>query len=414
MSNTHFTINDQRLLVDFNALSEIGETVDGGVNRLALSNEDLQARAWFAERVDSAGLMMRDDDAGNLSGVLFCDDKDAQTLIVGSHLDTVPNGGRYDGAIGVLAGLECLRTIKDHDIKLPFHVEVIDFTDEEGAWQSLFGSRSLTGNFMPFNADVETDHAPFRAALFRAGIRPMDIYKAQRDPDSIRAYLELHIEQGYRLDRDHFEIGIVNGIVGRINYEITFKGQAAHSGTTARIHRKDALLGAASFITEAHHLWDEDKYNEGIFNCGKLDVFPGAFNIVPSIAKVKFELRHENQDILEDWLQDIIDLAQEQADKFELSVKSQLVQKIPVASLSPTIEETLHEVSERIGVKYTKLTSFAGHDAQVMSAITETGLIFVPSVDGISHSPREFTHWEHIIKGANVLLNTMLKLGDVI
>lgn len=406
-------INSQRLLEDFNALAEIGETVDGGVNRLALSNEDLQARAWFADKVDSVGLMVRDDDVGNLSGVLLCDSADAQTLMIGSHMDTVPNGGRYDGTIGILGGLECLRTIKEHGIKLPFHLEVINFTDEEGAWQSLFGSRGLTGKLHSQVTDTETDYGPFRAALFRAGIRPIDIYKAKRNPKDICGYLELHIEQGPRLDRDNKDIGIVTGIVGRDNYEIVFKGEASHSGTTERPRRKDALLAAATFITEAHSLWHHD-YPYGIFNCGSLQVFPGAFNIVPSEARLKVEIRHEEEDVLEKWKTSLLDLAQDQATYRGLDVSSRFVQHTPAVHLSKRIEETIESVCEELNISYCHLTSFAGHDSQVMSSFTDTGMIFVPSVNGISHSPQEFTEWDDVVRGVNVLLHTVLKLGKII
>lgn len=412
MSVKQLVINDQRLLNDFKALTEIGETIDGGVNRLALSNEDLQARAWFADQVDAAGLMMRDDDVGNLSGVLFSDNPNAQTMMIGSHMDTVPNGGRYDGAIGVLGGLECLRTIKEQGIKLPFHLEVIDFTDEEGAWQSLFGSKGLVGKIHTHETDAETDYGPFRAALFRAGIRPVDIHKAKRDPKTVCGYLELHIEQGPRLDREKIDIGIVNGIVGRLNYEIVFRGEASHSGTTERDRRKDALLGAATFITQAHQLW-HTHYPTGIFNCGNIQALPGAFNIIPSEAKLKVEIRHEDEATLDIWKDDLLNLIQSQADLHGLGVSSRLVQHTRAVRLSEKMESTIESVCQDFGVSYRYLTSFAGHDAQVMSSFTDTGMIFIPSVNGISHSPHEFTEWEDVVRGTNILLHCILKLGKI-
>lgn len=407
-----FMINDQRLLADFTALAEIGETEEGGVYRLALSTEDLQARAWFADQLDTAGLLVRDDDAGNLSGVLLCDDPDAQTLMIGSHLDTVPNGGRYDGAIGVLAGLECLRTLNEQHIKLPFHVEVINFTDEEGTWQSLFGSRGLTGQLQSHVTDTETDYAPFRAALFRAGIRPIDIYKAKRDAETICGYLELHIEQGSRLDREKYPIGIVRHIVGRQNLAFIFKGEGSHSGTTDPNKRKDALLGATTFINQAHQFW-HDNYPEGIFNCGSIQVLPGAFNIIPSEARLKVELRHEDETTLESWTADLLQLARAQAEQRGLEVSSRLVQHTPAVHLSKRLESVVESVCQSLDTSYIHLTSFAGHDAQIMSTFTDTGMFFIPSVGGISHSPQEFTEWDDVVRGANVLLHTVLKLGDI-
>jgi len=145
MTMTELSINTDRLLNDFEELAEIGATLDGGVSRLALSNEDLEARSWFADKIEAIGLQLHDDDAGNLSGILRCGESGAKTLLIGSHLDSVPNGGRYDGSVGVLAALECLRRVKEEGLRLPYHLEAINFTDEEGCWQSLFGSRGLTG-----------------------------------------------------------------------------------------------------------------------------------------------------------------------------------------------------------------------------------------------------------------------------
>ena len=248
-------INPARLQQSFDELSAIGATVDGGVSRLALSNEDLEARAWLANQFESFDLMVRDDDAGNLSGVLPSDNPDARTLLIGSHMDSVPNGGRYDSSVGILAGLECLRTIRERGISLPFHLEAIDFTDEEGCWQSLFGSRAVTGHIdKSFASDHSVDYGPFRAALFRAGIRPGDVYKAKRNADDLFGYLELHIEQGYRLDNEGKTIGIVSGIVGRTTYQLTFYGEASHSGTTAMTERHDALLGASDYVCAAYFM----------------------------------------------------------------------------------------------------------------------------------------------------------------
>jgi len=209
-------INSERLLKDFEQLSEIGATFGGGVSRLALSNEDLAARSWFADRIEEAGLKVRDDEVGNLSGLLFAADRDAKTLMIGSHLDTVPNGGRYDGAIGVLIALECLRCINEAGIKPRCHLEVINFTDEEGTWKSLFGSNGVIGKSSPEDIDdTLQENMPFRAALYRAGIMMEEAPNARRDPDAILGFLEVHIEQGKTLHEAGLDLGIVDRIVGR-------------------------------------------------------------------------------------------------------------------------------------------------------------------------------------------------------
>jgi beta-ureidopropionase / N-carbamoyl-L-amino-acid hydrolase len=405
-------INSDRMLADFNELAEIGATVDGGISRLALSNEDLEARAWLADCFLDAGLVVRDDDAGNLSGVLPSADLQAQSFLLGAHLDSVPNGGRYDSSVGLVTALEAVRAIQEAGLKLPFHLEVINFTDEEGCWQSLFGSRALTGTLTEvYTSDRDADYGPFRAALFRAGIYPADIYRASRDPETVAGYLELHIEQGYRLDDAGIDIGVVTGIVGRTTYYLTFYGEASHSGTTALDKRRDALLGAAAFICEAHKL-ARASYPEGVFNCGSIEVSPGAFNIIPAEARLTIECRHFDHDQLAEMESVLIRLAQEQANEHKLTVNVKRAIHMPAARMDANTVETIETVCQSHDVSFTRLISYAGHDAQIMSNFTSSGMIFIPSQGGISHSPREFTEWHHVVKGANVLLHTILALAE--
>ena len=404
-------INDTRLRHDFDALAEIGATVDGGVSRLALSNEDLQARAWLADRFEAAGIFVRDDDAGNLSGVLPTNKPDALTLMIGSHLDSVPNGGRYDSSVGVLAGLEVLRTISEAGIDLPFHLEAINFTDEEGCWHSLFGSRALTGTLdNDYLNDRDGDHGPFRAALFRAGIRPADVHRARRDPATLAGYLEVHIEQGRRLDQQGYDIGVVTSIVGRTTYQLTFYGEASHSGTTVMEDRRDALHGAATFITEAFKLVDTE-FTDGVFNCGSMEVNPGSFNVIPAVARLTMECRHTDGERMTTMESALIRLAQEIAVERRLTVNVKRDSHMPVINLHPAFIQATTTACEHLHLKHTQLISYAGHDAQTLGQVTHAGMIFIPSVEGISHSPREFTEWPHVVKGVNALLHTVLELA---
>ncbi|HYO87444.1 MAG TPA: Zn-dependent hydrolase, partial [Candidatus Limnocylindrales bacterium] len=292
-------INGERMRDEFEALAQIGATPEGGVTRMALSTEDLQARNWFAERIDDSGLSLRDDDAGNLSAFLPAARADARTLLIGSHLDSVPNGGRYDGSVGLLAGLECLRTIREANLRLPVHLEVIDLTDDEGCWKGLFGARALAGALTIDDlSDSRSDNASFRAALNRAGIEPRQVGSARRSSDSLAGYFELHVEHGSRLERSDTSVGVVTGIVGRRTYRVEFHGEAGHSGTTDMYKRRDALRGAALFIVRAHDLV-RDRFGDGIFNCGNVEVKPGAFNIIPSDACLTIEIRHVNAELMQ-------------------------------------------------------------------------------------------------------------------
>ena len=404
-------INAARLQADFEAVAQIGETPGGGVQRLALSSEDLIARGWFADRLEEAGLILHDDDAGNLSGILPCGNLTARTLMVGSHLDTVPNAGRFDGALGIVAALECARTIRESGMQLPVHLEIIDFTDDEGCWRSLFGVRAITGLLKPEDVnDARVDNGPFRAALNRAGIDPRNVFAARRDLSTLMGYLELHIEQGLRLERANTCIGAVTGIVGRATFQITFHGQAAHSGTTDMYRRRDALRGAALFITRAHELTRE-RYGDGIFNCGKIDVEPGAFNVIPSKARLTVEIRHVNARLLGEMETVLLGMARECAASHALTVDIERVAGMPAAEMDERVVRTIEQSCDQLDLKHMRLVSYSGHAAQMTASAVPSGMIFIPSVDGISHNPKEFSRWEDVINGTNVLLRTMVDMA---
>lgn len=415
MDIAQLKINEGRFRADFDALAGIGATVQGGVQRLALSNEDVAARAWFSQKLEEAGLLVRDDEVGNLSGLLLSATPGARTLITGSHLDSVPQGGKYDGAVGVLGALECARTIREAGITLPVHLEVIDFTDEEGCWQSLFGSKGLTGRLDPLSmADRDgMDNAPLRAALYRAGIMPNEVQRARRDPADILGYVELHIEQGPRLWETGAQIGVVTGIVGRTTYQVTFHGEPGHSGTTPPAYRRDALMGASEFIL-AGHRYVRDVEPDGIFNCGRIEVFPGAFNVIPERAIIVMECRHTDEVTLTRMEADLIQLAQECAAFHQVRVSHKRIVHMPTARMSEHVMQAIESACRRVGTRgCTRLVSYAGHDAQMMSTFTPSGMIFIPSVNGISHNPQEFTEWDDVITGVNVLLHTLLALAGV-
>ncbi len=404
-------VNSERLQADFDALAEIGVTMGGGVSRLALSNEDLAARSWYADRIEEAGLQIRDDEAGNLSGLLCSDDPKAKTLMLGSHLDTVPNGGRYDGAIGVLIALECLRRIRESGIKPKYHLEAINFTDEEGTWHSLFGSNAVIGNLSAddLNDSLQANGA-FRAALYRAGIRPDEIQRAQRNPDDILGYLEVHIEQSSSLHEQGAELGIVDRIVGRSTYNVTFYGEAAHAGTTTAEERRDALQGAAAFIILAHKLITEE-YPEGVINCGHVGVKPDTFNVVPAEASLRIEFRHPDTTMLTEMEARLIRLTQDCAKSYRLSVGVDRVLRREAEQMSPNLVHHFEQACRLEKVSYMTIASYSGHNAQIMNQMVPAGMIFLPSVDGISHNPKEFTEWRHVEVGANVLLRTILQLA---
>ncbi len=405
------TINAPRLLDDLREVSRLGATPAGGVHRPALSPADLEARAWFRARVEAAGLVYRQDGAGNLSAILPTTDPAAQTLLCGSHLDSVPDGGRFDGALGVLAALEALRTIQEAGLRLPVHLEAISFTDEEGTHISLLGSRAVAG--LLTEDDLDHPHSSpdaFAGALARAGLRRQELLTARRDPATLLGYLELHIEQGPRLEDAGLEIGVVTAIVGIRSFWLTFNGQAAHAGTTPLATRRDALRGAAAFLTQATEIISAN-FPPGTVTCGQVAVAPGAFNIVPGCARLALEFRHPAAETLNEMEATLFALARDCAAAHGLTLEIATVGGVEPATFDPGMVAAIEAAAGALGLRYTRLASFAGHDAQAMQAITPAAMLFVPSVGGLSHHPGEYTRDADVINGANVLLNTLMNLA---
>lgn len=402
-------INGQRLLDDLEALGKIGATEQGGLNRLAMSAADVEGRLWFRERVEEAGLLFRADGAGNLSAVLPCSQPSAPTFLIGSHLDTVQNGGRFDGALGVLAGLEVLRTCRDTKQAFPFHLEVISFTDEEGHILPLLGSRAVAG--LLTRDELENPRGTkytLEDGMKRLGITPETILSAKRL--RLQAYLELHIEQGSILEDSGFDIGIVTSIIGLRSYWLHFTGESAHAGTKPMLSRADALWGVSEFIRAARELV-MDRFAPGVMNVGQLFVQPGAFNIVPGKATLALEFRHATHDHLEIMDRELMALAREIADQFKLMLEIEPVAQLEPAIMDNSLMRMLEIATEQQGLSHKRVFSFAGHDAQSMQKQVPTAMLFVPSVKGVSHHPDEFTTREAVINGANVLLQTVCRFS---
>jgi len=406
------TIDQNRLFADIEAFGRMGRTPSRGVSRPAMSPADLQARALFRTCVEAAGLQFRQDGAGNLSAILPADDPDVPTLLAGSHLDSVPNGGRFDGALGVLAALESLRTIKETGLHLPVHLEAISFTDEEGAVLGLLGSQAVAGQLTPEHLDqARGGQEQLEAGLRRLGITRQSILAARRDPAKLVAFVELHIEQGTRLEQAGIDIGVVTSIVGIRSHWLRFVGQAAHAGATPMHRRADALWGAAAFVQRARDLVTT-RFSPGVMNCGQLHAQPGAFNIVPAEVRLALEFRHGTESQLDEMEGALLGLAEEIAREHSLSVEATPADHCLAAPLDESVMQAIERATTNLGLRHVRLVSFAGHDTQAMSRITPSAMLFVPSVAGISHNPQEFTRPVDVVNGANVLLHTLLELGE--
>ena len=404
-------VNSDRMLDMFNKLALIGATGDGGVSRITFSGAHLAARKWFREQIESSGLDFSMDGAGNFSATLTCDCSNAQTLLLGSHLDSVPNGGRFDGALGVIAALEVLRTVKENGIKLKVNLEAIDFTDEEGTLVGLLGSAALAGH-LHLNGlkNPRGGRENLEVGMARAGLTDESILSAARPKESLAGYLELHIEQGKRLERNGINVGIVSAIVGIRSYRLSFIGRADHAGSTLMTDRADASLGASAFTLAAREIVMKD-FPNCVVNVGKMEFTPGAFNIVPALVNVALEFRAPSDEEFDQVGSALLACAEMEANRFGLALKKEFLGSHSPSLASEKIKTAFVDACNSLGLTHTSLISGAGHDGQSLVDMCPIGMIFVPSVDGASHAPREFTKWEDCVNGANVLLQAVIKLG---
>lgn len=403
-------INEDRLINDINELAQIGATPDGGVSRSALTPADMDGRDWFKNKIAEAGLDYAIDGAGNQSAILYSDPKTDKHILAGSHLDSVPNGGRYDGALGVLVAFEALRTMKDHDITPAITLETVNFTDEEGSMMGLMGSRALIGQLTADDFDrSKLSSEELAKRLETGGLTRESMLSAKRD--NIMAWVELHIEQGTRLEEAGVNIGIVNAIVGIRSFHVTFRGEAAHAGTKPMNLRKDALWGASQFVLRAKQRIMEH-YTPGVCNVGKISAKPGAFNIVPAEVYCSLEFRHGSTAELERMQVDLLQILDDCAKEFDLEVSYEATPHVHPAPMSETVMTAIESASDTLNLTHGRLLSFAGHDTQTMASIAPSAMFFVPSVDGISHNPAEYTKDADCINGANVMLHALLNLLD--
>jgi len=409
---TELRIDESRFRTDFEELSEIGSTGDGGVNRPALGGAHLAARAWFRERIRAAGLEFRTDSAGNHSAYLGCGPAGAPTLMLGSHLDSVPHGGRFDGALGVVAALEGLRVVSKAGVKLGFNLEALDFTDEEGTLVGLTGSAAMAGVLQRGAlVDPRGGRQAFEAALAQGGLTEEGLFRARRDPATLAGYMELHIEQGRQLVDAGIDIGIVAGIAGINSYRVRYLGRADHAGTTPMDARRDAALGASAFALDARKIV-MSSFAGCVANVGDMRFSPGAFNIVPAEVSVALEFRAPDAVAFTQMEDVLLEMARSIAERYDLGLEIEWLGRCDPAAMHPSMQRCFSQAAEGLGLTHATFASGAGHDAQSFADLCPIGMIFVPSVDGASHSAREFTRWDDCVNGANVLLQAALRFAQ--
>lgn len=401
------SVNDQRLYGHLLSLASIGKNPEGGVSRVAYSDADKLGREFVLIQMKSASLDVTIDAAGNLIGRRNGSDNQLKPLLMGSHIDSVPEGGNYDGVVGSLSAIEVARTLAENNFTLRHPLEVVIFQNEEGG---LIGSRAIDGELTEKELDlVSRSGKTIREGIKFIGGDPGKLGEVRRQKGDIAAYLELHIEQGGTLDSEKINIGIVEGIVGINWWDVTIEGFANHAGTTAMNNRQDALLAAAKFIEAVNRIVTSVPGRQ-VGTVGRINAFPGAPNVIPGKVVLSLELRDLDAAKIDMLYNKIYVEAQEiaKASRTKFDFKEINV-NIP-APTDPSIRSLIAEAARELGLSTKLMPSGAGHDAQDMARLGPVGMIFVPSLGGISHSPKEFTSPSDIFNGANVLLHTLLKL----
>jgi beta-ureidopropionase / N-carbamoyl-L-amino-acid hydrolase len=400
--------NADRLQARITALSRFGANPEGGVSRVAFSDADVAGRAYIRKLMEQAGLTVRLDTAANLIGRREGTDPKLPAIMIGSHIDSVPGGGNYDGDVGVLGAIEVAQLLRDSGVKLRHPLEVVSFTDEEGG---LIGSLAMTGRLEPAALDVMSHSGrTIRDGIRAVGGDPQRLDAARRKRGDLAAFVELHIEQGAILDEAGIDIGVVEGIVGIRWWDVTVQGFANHAGTTPMNRRRDALLSAAEFVQAVNRVATSTPGRQ-VATVGRIRAEPGAPNVIPGKVVLSLEIR----DLDADKMQKVYDLVRGAAERIAKARDTPFeFKEIKVSSEPAPTDERMRRIismaAQSLGLTHRVMPSGAGHDAQDMTHLAPTGMIFVPSKDGISHSPQEYTSPQDMANGANVLLRTVLAI----
>ncbi len=403
-------INIDRLKLNLAALSQIGRTPEGGVSRPAFSQADMQARQWFIQKLKDADLAVAVDAAGNIFGRLA---GKGPAVISGSHLDTIINGGFYDGAAGVLSALECINTIKEKGIQAKAPLEVVSFADEEEWFYGFLGSYALTGQLK--NAALDKVHdmngQSLATAMRNAGLDLAFIGQAERPQNDIKAFVELHIEQGPLLEQTGDIIGVVDSVRGDYRYGITFKGQRNHAGSPMP-GRRDPMRAAVHLINYMYTQLDATASPDVLLTVGAMQADPSLETVIPGSVYFSIDFRSPDKDILLKLTDRLHNQAKRLAEAGGLELTIEPLMIVDPVLFDDGVLDAVRQAAIGLDLKWRHISSGAGHDGQVLGRYVPSAMIFVPSQGGRSHCPEERTTVEHIEAGANVLLHTLVKLAN--
>lgn len=406
-------INPSRLWDRLKRLSLIGKTESGGITRLSFTHEEREATELVMSWMREVGLSVRQDAMGNVIGRKEGLNPLAPAVLVGSHLDSVYNGGNFDGPLGVLAGLEALQTLIENQVKTEHPIELIILKDEEGAHFSfgMLGSRALAGSLTMEDLEHHDGTGKSIAEAMREfGLKPEAYAEAARSKDTVKAYVELHIEQGKILESQGLSVGIVSGIAGPLWLKFIVTGEAGHAGTTPMGLRHDALVAASSMIQMIEV--EAKRSGSTVGTVGQLQLFPGGINIIPERVEFTLDLRDIHEELRDSVEERIRAEAQRMSEERGVGLEIQLLQRIRPALCSESVQTSIQNAFKTLGFPVLSQASGAGHDGMQLQEICPIGMIFVRSKYGISHSPAEWSSMEDCRDGANALLHTLLQLTD--
>ena len=408
-----YLINESRINQTLQELGHLGESPEG-MDRVAYSPEDIAGRDYTIKLMHEAGLETRIDAAGNIIGRRAGSDDNLPAIALGSHTDTVPKGGKYDGALGVMGAIEVIRTLEEQGHRTRHPLEVIDFTNEEGTrfhrW--LVGSRSMSGLLEQEDLDaLDDDGLSLGPCIADIGGDLSRIGEAVRSPGELAAYFELHIEQGPYLHQSGNPIGVVTGITGRAVFEVEIEGKANHAGTTPMSTRRDALVSASKLVLNIQKMAAEQEICR-VSTVGSIKAIPNAVNVIPGHASIGLEFRDTDMEALAAAEQELRRATDQAAvdDIVNIEViRHRFTSAVPITA---DMQVLVAEAAENCGMAWEPLASGAGHDAQAMANIAPVAMIFVPSIDGISHAIEEYSTPQDCANGAQVLLELLLLADD--
>lgn len=403
-------INSQRLLFNVMELAKIGATTEGGVNRFSFTADEMAANKVITALMKDAGMTVSSDAIGNIIGE-FTGETNLPAIIMGSHIDTVPNGGKYDGALGVLSAIEVVHSLNEQEIALKHPLKVIAFKDEEGTrfHFGMIGSRASAGTLTQEDLlHADDDGILLASAMKEYGLSPENL--AQAKLENVKCYVELHIEQGKVLEQADVGVGVVTGIAGPLWQQFTLSGVAEHAGATPMSMRQDALVGASLIIAEIEKI--AFNYPSAVATVGKLAVHPNGVNVIPGEVTFTVDIRDIEEAIRDELEQRIHIIAQKIAHERELTLSIDTLQRVAPVKCDDTIQQEIVQSIQHFDQPVISLPSGAGHDAMQFNGLFPIAMLFVRSKDGISHNPKEYSSQEDIILGANVLKQTILQLNQ--